>query len=189
MLVVVALGATVLWPMVRLSQISPRGSAVGHVLADVFVILMPVQFVLWPLVVLANWPLTIVAGVAAMIAAWVIFAGGMLACALAGPPVMDAENPRLAARSYWMTLIVLAVCLGPMCSLALTFARKAGPLWLPMISPLTGIPALTGVGISGPQSPISTGQWESIAVVASIGLVLWAAAAIRSALGRTSQTA
>lgn len=189
MLVVVALGATVLWPMVRLSQISPRGSAVGHVLADVFVILMPVQFVLWPLVVLANWPLAIVAGVAAMIAAWVVLAGGLLSLALSGPPVVESRDPRLMARTWWMAAIVGLVGLGPLCTLALIFARTSGPAWLPMISPLTGIPALTGIGISGPQAPISVGQWESIGAVAAAGLVLWVIAGVRSAVGRTHRAA
>ncbi len=189
MLVVVALGATVLWPMVRLSQMSPRGSVVGHVLADVFVILLPIQFVLWPLVVLANWPLVIVAGVAAMIAAWVMLSGGLQACALSGAPVVEPRDPRLAARSLWMAVIVIAVGLGPMCSLGLAFANRPSPAWLPMISPLTGIPALTGVGLSGPQGPISIGQWESIGVVAAVGVVLWVVAWIRSALGRTRRAA
>jgi hypothetical protein len=189
MLVVVSLGATLLWPMVRLSQASPRGSVISHVLADVFIILMPIQFVLWPLMVLANWPLVIVAGVAAMIAAWVVLAGGLLALGLTGTPVREIGDPRLVSRAAWMGAMVVLVMLGPVSMLMLGMMKRTAPAWWPMVSPITGIPAMTGVGLSGPQSPISMGQWESIGVVAGVGLALWVVAGIRSAVGGRNRAA
>jgi hypothetical protein len=183
MLVVIALGATVLWPMVRLSQASPRGSVVSHVLADVFIILAPTQCVLWPLIVLSNWPMSVVGGIAAMIGTWVFLSGGLLALGLSGSPADRIGHPRLLGRTLWMGVIIAAVGAGPVLSLLYGMGRRKAPEWLALLSPLTGIPSLTGAGLSGPQAPVSGQQWWWIGGVAGVSVAVWAIAGIRSALG------
>lgn len=183
MLVVVAVGATILWPMVRLSQASPRRGAVSHVLADALIVLMPSQLVLWPLYVLANWPLNIVAGVAGVLAAWIVLVGGVLALALGGRAATEPGDAALTGRTIWMGVILALVCAAPAAMLVAGAGRHAVPGWLPMLSPLSAIPRLTGAGLAGPQNPVTAIQWELIGGVGGAGFVLWFVAFVRSVLG------
>lgn len=181
MLVVVGVGATILWPMTRLSQASPGGDrgALVNALADVMVVLVPVQMVLWPLVVLAGWPWGVVCAVAAFLCAWTVLVGGVLAVALGGAAVDRPGHPGLTGRAGWMGVLVAAVWTGPVLMLAMGAGR---PGWLAMLSPLTAIPAMTGAGISGPQAPVSAVQWQAIAITAVVGLVFWVIAGARAVL-------
>jgi hypothetical protein len=189
MLVVVAVGATILWPMVRLSQASPRGRAVSHIFADMLVVLLPIQLVVWPLVVLAAWPFTIVLGVSATLAAWVALSGGLLAIALSGRPASGPGDASLAARSFWMIIILLVVCAAPLAGLAFQAARAPMPSWLSMLSPLTAIPMISGTGMSGPQNPVTPLEIQLIISTAIIAACLWAGAGVRGMLGNRTEPA
>jgi hypothetical protein len=186
MLVVVAVGATILWPMVRLSQASPRKGVMGHVLADSIIVLTPIQLVLWPMIVLANWPLGVIAAVAGLLAAWVVLTGGVLSLALAGPGAMRAGDPALAERTAWMVAVIALAVAGPLAIFACNAAQSPVPPWLAMLSPLTAVPLLTGKGLSGPQTPVTALEMRIIALTGAAGLVFWVLASVRSALGRRS---
>ena len=188
MLVVIAIGATVLWPMVRLSQASPRAGALGHVLADTIIVLVPIQLVLWPLVALASWPLRVVGGVAADLTAWVALTGGLLAIALTGPPATSSDDPALGRRTLWMFTLLVLVGWAPLVLLGLHPARVwVG--WLPMLSPFTAIPALTGTGVSGPQSPVSGLEYRMIVLIGMAAAGTWLLASVRAVLGKWRNTA
>lgn len=189
MLVVIAAGATVLWPMVRLSQIAPREPIAGHILADVLVVLLPVQFVLWPLIILAGWPALVILGVEAQLCAWVCLVGGLLTIALTMTRTAGLGDAGLLVRSGWMVVVLLIVGLGPMTTLGLSLAQRASPAWLPMMSPFTGIPAVTGHGISGPEDPISGSQWRTIATLAIFAAGVWAIAGMQAWVGRRPRAA
>jgi hypothetical protein len=189
MLIAIAIGATVLWPMVRLCQASPRGSVPAHILADVLVVLLPVQFVLWPLIILAGWPAAIVAGVAAQLFAWVAMSGGFLAIGLSGTHAEAPGDPRLLARAGWMAAILLVVGAGPLMALIYGLGHRAAPEWLSMMSPLTGIPAVTGRGLSGPEAPISAMQWRCITLIAAAAAGVWILAGLRDWLGHRPKRA
>ena len=189
MLVVVAVGATILWPMVRLSQASPRARAISHVFADTLVVLFPIQLIVWPLVVLAAWPFTIVLAIAATLAAWVALCGGLLAIALSGQPAVRPGDASLAARSFWMIVILLCVCAAPLIGLAFQAARAPMPSWLSMLSPLTAIPMISGTGMSGPQNPVTPLEIQLIVSTAILAAAFWAVAGVRSLLGNRAEAA
>lgn len=189
MLMVVAVGATVLWPMVRLSQASPPRPVVGHIAADAWIVLLPIQIVLWPLVFLANWPLNVVGGVASVFVVWTALAGGMLAIGLSGRRIGEFGSVGLGWRTFWMLALLVAVLVAPLVQLGLRSARVVPPDWLSMLSPITSIGELTGRGMSGPQHPVSAVQWEFIVGVGAIALGLWVTAFVRDRVGTAEERA
>lgn len=189
MLMVVAVGATVLWPMVRLSQASPPRPVVGHIAADAWIVLLPIQIVLWPLVFLANWPLNVVGGVAAVFVVWTALAGGVLAVALAGRRVGEFGSQGLVWRTIWMLILLVAVLSAPALMLGCKSTGVAVPDWLAMLSPITSIGELTGRGMSGPQHPVSGVQWEFILGIGLLAVALWLTAFVRDRLGLAEERA
>lgn len=182
MLVVVAVGMIVLWPMTRLSQASPRAHPALAAVGDFFVVQAPVQIIIWPLIVLANWPSDIVIGLAAMFAAWGVLVGGLVALALAGREVSEARDARLYGRTGWM-VVALALGFGAVAvQAALIATGVSAPPWLRMSSPVTAIPALTGHGLSGPSAPVSQAQWQTIVGTLSVAVLLWSASIARYGL-------
>ncbi len=104
MLIVLATGAMVLWPMVRLSQAAPRRSRLNSaVLGDMAIVLIPSWLVILPLRFVAGWPVDVVGAIAAIFGAWVYLLGGVLVLALsaegaareneAGSYLMDVDAP------------------------------------------------------------------------------------------------
>lgn len=169
MLLVVAVGATVLWPMTRLCQASPGRGAAANALADVLVVLIPLQMIIWPLIFLAQWPARTVAALAALCAVWVALVGAVLALAL-GERSQSPRDPALLARSLWMMLILLLVLGAPF---VLMIIGKNAPVWLPMLSPLSAVSDVTGQGMSGPQRPVSELQWRMILATGALAGALW----------------
>lgn len=189
MLVVVAVGMIVLWPMTRLSQASPRQHPVLAVFLDLIVVQAPVQVVVWPLIVLAGWPRDIVAGLAAMFVSWGVLTGGLVALGLSGQAMESPGVPRLWGRAAWM---VAALTLGfgaVVLQGVMTGLGYLPPGWVVMSSPVTAIPALTGRGLSGPSAPVSAAQWDTIIGTLSLAVLLWSAAVARHGLaGRSEAT-
>lgn len=182
MLVVVAVGMIVLWPMTRLSQASPTVHPALAAFADFFVMQAPVQIIVWPLIVLANWPSDIVIGLAAMFAAWGVLVGGLVALALAGREIRHARDARVYGRTGWMA-VALALGFGAvLVQGTLMAAGVPAPPWLLMSSPVTAIPALTGHGLTGPSAPVSQAQWQAIVGTLSLAVLLWAASIARYGL-------
>ncbi len=185
MLMVVGVGMTLLWPMVRLSQQSPPRPVIGHVLVDTWIVLVPVQMVLWPLVFLAGWPTNIVLGVAGNLLAWGALTGGVLALALAGPPLANPRDPRLRSRTGWMLLMVVLTLGAPILDQLLRLVRSptVDPGTLAMLSPVTSVATLTGRGMLGPQNPISPAQWQTMLGVGLAGACVWVLAFVRDRIG------
>ena len=75
-----AIGITVLWPMVRLSQ-WPEPHPVRGTFRDLVVLLVPVQAMLWPQTMwwLAHWPMSVVGAVDLLLVCWGALAGGVVA--------------------------------------------------------------------------------------------------------------
>lgn len=187
MLLVVAAGATILWPMVRLSQASPRGSPVRAALADVVVVLFPMQMILWPLVMLAQWPLGIVGALALMCTLWVLLSGGIVALATSGSTVRAPHDRGLGSRAVWMAVCISLVSAAPTIALArraISGPDARLPEWVPMLSPFTAVPALTGQGFSGPQRPVSPEQWRGLIATAVPTAAAWSLALIRRRANR-----
>lgn len=193
MLIVVGVGMTLLWPMVRLSQASPPRPVPLHALIDTWIVLLPIQVVLWPLVFLAGWPASIVLGVAGNFLAWGLLTGGVLAIALSGPtpPLQHPRDPRLVGRTLWMLSMVALTLGAPLIILLLRVASPDGTFEdrLSMFSPLTSVAVLTGRGMLGPQNPIAAWQWECILAVLLAGCAAWVLAFVRDRLGKATSDA
>ncbi len=181
LLTLVALGVAVAWPLVRLSQRMPSQPGWRVFAVDVLVVGVPVQFVLWPLALLAGWPLDVVSAVSLLMAVWTVLVGGMLAFALPGERLGHLGRGTLG-RGPWMLVVLAHFLAGPIAiwlSPGSTGHFDGGPEWLHMLSPLTAVYALTGAGFSGPVAPVSNDQWWSLGGLAGIAGLWWAVALAR----------
>lgn len=98
MLLCVALGLCVLWPMVRLSQSVPlRERASGALLKDMLVLLPPMQAVVWAQAAArAGWAIDLIAAMALSLVAYPMIVGAMMALILR--PRVPLSEPRVRAR-------------------------------------------------------------------------------------------
>lgn len=193
LLVVLAAGITVLWPMTRLSQMAPERDAVGAMLADLLVIQLPVQLVIWPMSFLANWPVRVVGAVALLFLAWGLLTGGMLALAFAGAARgrnrtrnLAGQLPRPVTRGIWMAACILAVVAAPAAAMVLSNVGQTAKFWLDaldMASPFTAVFAISGTGWSGPTTAVQRPQWLIVWLTACVGVVCWLWAARRQSRG------
>jgi len=100
LVVTLAIGVMVFWPLIRLSQAAPDESAPVSVLKDLAIVLIPLQAVVWPQMVLARWTPDIVLATSLAMIAWAFLIGGLLA--------MGTRSNR-TWRSAWMAAIVALV--------------------------------------------------------------------------------
>ena len=194
MIIVLAVGATMLWPMVRLSQAVPDGSstqggAVSSVAVDLVVVLVPLHMTIWPMLPLANWPLNIVSAVAACLSGWVLLVGGVLALtqAVLASKVDRTPEHQGILRSLAMVLVVVLVLAGPV---AMLLGPPGGQKpWLGMLSPLTAIADITGRGLIGPQNAVTAVQWRLIGLAWICAASVWMLALVRAAFVKPSKQA
>jgi hypothetical protein len=177
LMVCIAAGIVIVWPLIRLSQHRDE-QPIGGMVHDLIVLLVPVQAVVWPQTMwwLARWPLEIVAALALEFTAWSLVIGGVLVMAYA------SERPRCAAssradllrRSGWMAALVV-LALGP--GVAAAAGGDAPVRWWWMLSPITGVLELTrDRSWSGISNVIYPGHWRMIGVTAAAAIPLWTAA-------------
>lgn len=174
MLIVIACGATILWPMVRLSQLAPGPRPLASAFGDFVVIVMPVQVVVWPLAFLANWPLKVVAVLSAMLFVWPLLISGLLAIAFAWCHRCSRLALGAFGRVAWMILCIAVVCAGPLV-VVITEVGEHIDLsnWAWKLSPFTFVFLITGTGLRGPHAPIGLQDWFSLAPVAAAGMLSW----------------
>jgi hypothetical protein len=187
MLVAIAAGVTILWPMARLCQDAPE-HPLRACLADVVVIVAPVQMVVWPLAFLAAWPLDVIAATAAHLSVWGLVSGGMLANALLDHAPGSASKLEVSrrpqsglTRAGWMIGIVAVVFAGQLlAALGIATARP----WLADLSglsPFAGVYEVSGHGLVGAERPVTLWQWRLIAGVGAGSLLVWLLALLRAA--------
>lgn len=153
LLVTTVIGITVLWPMTRLAQsLPPRGAAVGPVLRDLAVVMLPVQAVLWPQVWLAAWPRGVVTTIDGVMLAWGLLTAGWLAVAMRMVAARESgESPVASAtRTGWMACGAAMVLAAPV-----AMALGMSGVEVTMLSPLTAIYELT-------RERAWTGEWGGL---------------------------
>lgn len=185
MLIVIAAGATLLWPMIRLSQLAPSGGIPTSVFSDLIVIVMPVQVVVWPLAFLANWPIRVVAVLAGMLLAWPALIGGLIALAQAISRRSRFGEMSAMARVAWMLVCLVVVAVGPVV-VAVSGSGEQIDIssWAWKLSPFTFVFVLTGTGLRGPHAPIGVSDWLALAPVAVGAGAVWLTAALVARRGR-----
>lgn len=170
LLLLIAVGLVVLWPMVRLSQSSPRRPLVATLL-DLALLNATLQAVVWPLTWLGKWPAMVTAGVVLMLLAWSLVVGGFVACGTARPPGL--------ARSFWMLLCLVCALGAPGAALLSGGLGASFTDELALASPLTAVYALT-TGPSGLSPSMNAAAWASAWAPAAAAVPLWALAALRT---------
>ncbi len=133
LLLLVFLGATIFWPMLRLAQQAPREHVGRACLKDALVIIAPAQAIIWPQVFLTHWPFQVLLFISIAMTGWVALCAAMLAWALAD---------RGPSRTGWMFVFIALGAVAP--ALILVDALRTGGFagrddvrWLWMGSPWT----------------------------------------------------
>ncbi|MHC4416391.1 MAG: hypothetical protein ACYS0G_14040 [Planctomycetota bacterium] len=160
MLICVATGLMIGWPLLRLSHVATP-FPLRQTLLDLVVLLALVQVVVWPLRLVTPWSPARTAAVDATLAGWTLLAGATVASAVGS----DRSGPRNLAA-----LACVCMCLaGP--ALAWLSAVFGLPLERKLLElgPLMEIHALTrsGRGSAGAE------EWLWIGSVAVAGIAAW----------------
>jgi hypothetical protein len=168
LLLLIAVGLVVLWPMVRLSQAPPRRPLLATAL-DLLLLNATLQAVVWPLTWLGKWPLAVTGGVALTLLTWSLLVGGAVACGTA--------RRAGVGRTIWMTLCVL--CVGGAPAFAIVAGASGGTIAdeLALASPLTAVYALT-TGLSGLSPAMDATTWTSAWAPALVAVPLWLLAGV-----------
>jgi hypothetical protein len=141
MFIMVAVGFSVLWPMVRFSQRAILSGHVRFAIRDALVLSIPMQAIIWPqtLPVLANWSIEVVAAISAFFIAWIIILAGVQAFASQS---IQRNNGSELVRITWMLIIILLVFGAPIFG-SITVLGVESTVSEPrigwMLSPITGL--------------------------------------------------
>lgn len=162
MLELTAVGALILWPMTRLSQL-PAQRPAHAICADLVVILVPIQALVWPLPLLTRWNPAVIASIALMLTAWTVLVASILL------PAQRSRAP--AKRAAAMGAIILASTGAPILQLFFTrFGAPLPPVWN-LLSPYTAILELTSAP-SGLAVRTSRTDWVFAAAPLVFALVI-----------------
>lgn len=161
LLLMVLVGVSILWPMVRLSQEAPR--KINRSLAvDLCVILVPAQAVIWPLPVLTHWPFSVAGGLALAVASWGVLSAGVLSAAFRWSDTLPRWGWMVVAIAPWLTALGVLV-----------FQGAAGGGGAPgCLSPGTAAWALT-YAPSGLPPVMQSWEWVLTAAAGAAGVVVW----------------
>ncbi len=190
MLVVIAAGIVVLWPMTRLSQLAPVRPVVRAAALDLFVMLGPAQMVIWPLVFLADWHVAVVAAVAAQIGGWGALVGGVVAIALVQRSARGGLHGGLWRPGLgWMLSVIALVGVPTLVLIGLGTSGRPLPAWAGALSPFDYGGSLLGQGLSGPTGSPTASRWAAIAGVWGLALLLWVWARVAEATDNRTREA
>ena len=178
MLIMVVLGFSVLWALVRFSQRFPehlRGRHVRFAIRDAIVLCVPMQAVIWPqaMPMLAGWPVEVVLAISALSIAWLTILSGVIAL---GSASIQRNNGKEWARILWMCIVIGIVFGAPIVAALGTIQAEIGPGrprvgWL--LSPVTGVLELTRdrheLGVS---AKVFIEQWRLLAALMCMGTAL-----------------
>ncbi|MBX3390147.1 MAG: hypothetical protein KF691_11935 [Phycisphaeraceae bacterium] len=178
LVVTLAVGVMIFWPLIRLSQVVPvEGSRIAA-LKDLAIVLIPLQAVVWPQMVLARWTPDIVLATSMAMIAWGLLIGGLIAL---------GTRSNHTWRSAWMAGIVCLVVGGA------TISMLAGQISPDLLRPNhpDAAPALvlaSGAGLvadisadrswSGSWALVMPEHWRAIWCTFGVGVFVWILAAI-----------
>lgn len=197
MLLCVAIGLAILWPMVRLSQsVSLRERPGSAIFKDLLVLLPPTQAVVWAQAAArAGWAVDLIGAMALSLAVWPMLVGAGMAMLLRPRPgqypsqvydpgtvFVGALGPGGVARSFAMAGIVLTALL-PL------IALRTGPGWATMFSPVSAVIDLSQSRDVGPgSSSVDHARWMVLLAQTGTAAVLWLVLAFVPPGPNTSRT-
>ncbi len=192
LITVISIGITVLWPMLRLCQMSAIGGGPVVVVKDLVIMLVPLQAVLWPQAIITGWTVTSVAATAVVTVSWALIVGAMLAVALGKgratrtfETALDADRKVVPGveRTLWMVSILAVVGAGPMilmCIQAIGGTTSEDlELLLRMSSPWTAPWELLSNRIwTGRHAVVGAAHWRAAWMTACLAVSGWILVAI-----------
>lgn len=192
LITVISIGITVLWPMLRLSQIGAVGGGPVVIGKDLVILLVPLQAVLWPQAIITGWTLQAVAASAVVLVSWALIVGAMLAVALGPgrrvrayemPLDPDASERPGLERSLWMVSILSVIGAGPVFLICLRALGGGGSddleQTLRMSSPLTAPWEILKNRIwTGHHAVIGAAHWRMAWMTACVAGFAWILVAI-----------
>jgi len=172
MLIIVAVGFSVLWPMVRFSQRALDSAHVRFALRDALVLSVPMQAIIWPqtLPVLANWSIEVVAAISAFFIAWIFILAGVQA--FASQSIQRNKGSELV-RATWMMIIILLVFGAPIFG-SITALGVESTVSQPrvgwMLSPITGLlEIIRNRDELGSNAQVFSEHWRVIIALLCVG--------------------
>lgn len=176
LVVTIAVGVLVFWPLLRLSQDVPEEGSIRATLKDLFIVLVPVQAVIWPQMFLARWSVETVLAMSLALTAWTLVIGAVLVLAL---------RRRATLRTAWMLLCVTLAIGGLVIGIA-TGASSMDPLRPREPRAAPAIVLASGVGLvsdisadrswSGAWALTMPAHWAAIKATFGASAALWIAA-------------
>ena len=173
MLISVAIGMVIGWPLLRLSQ-SAAPYPIRQTLLDLIVLLALVQVVIWPLRLVTPWTPLRTAALDATLTAWVILVGALVAAAAGS----DRPGPRIVAMLGCVGMGLAGPALALLC-LAFPATQSLVPR-LVGLGPFLEIHAMSTAG----GAPPSWQQWIWIGLVALAAVAAWTGLGLLAAPGR-----
>ncbi len=174
MLILIVIGFSVLWPMLRLSQRHPHSGHVWFALRDALVLFVPLQAVLWPQIsgILAHWSIPVVATLTLLCASWMLLIAGVLALAMRSV----ARNDSPIARALWMLIFLIIIGAAPLAGV-LGPATPTTPFDQPrvgwLLSPVTGVLEIVrDREVIGVAAKIYPQQVRMLLAIGCVGLAL-----------------
>lgn len=168
-----ALGVTPLWPMVRLSQDSPK-SPLHASFVDGVILLVPTFAVIMPLSLLTGWRIEVSIALCVVIAVWACVSGGVVAIGL--------RREGRAWRLSWMALSWAMALAGPAIAwggIAMGWwaAESSAPINASMLSPLSSVFPLTTPESGAVMTfDVDPAWWGWMCVPLVVGAGLWVCA-------------
>ena len=175
--VLIMAGGTVLWPMIRLSQVMPRSNPLPGVLLDVAIIYLTSQIVIWPQLFLAFWPLEVLQAVSVCQLAWLAVVGGVLAWMMSKERHFPEDDLRSSLRRAGRMGVILAVAAGGCLLPALlgwdALGERPDPDLLMLASPLTAPFELSRDRFwSGSSAKVAPEHWQILRWTLACGGVI-----------------
>lgn len=169
LLAIAAVGVTILWPMVRLSQVAPA-RPLRATLSDVVALLLPLQAIIWPTKMLTGWSWSVTGGLALLLASWTVLTGALIGAGVSA----DGARGRCSAagRSWWMLMCILLVGAVPGMMLGAGLLGVSPPRAMALASPLTAVHAMTSAP-SGLSARMSPEAWVAAVAPLGAGVVAW----------------
>ena len=175
MLISVAIGLMIGWPLLRLSQ-PATSMPMTQTILDVVVLLALLQVVIWPLRLVTPWTPVRTAALDATLVAWTLLVGALVASAVG--------SPRPGLRNIVM-LGCLAICLaGPALAWLVVALSPAAGLADRVLTIGTLLEIHT-LGLGGGTAPSAT-QWAWIGLVGLAAATTWAGLSFYTRLRQAS---
>jgi len=191
LMVSLAIGLWIVWPLVRLSQEPPR-RPIASMWADWFLVLAPVAGAIAPQALpwMAAWPLDACAGMLLWLALWGMIVAGMLA-GVFGREQQGVSSGRGVVRAAVMLGFVVVALAGPGL-MALQRGGEESSLQkvLMLTSPASGTWLLTQPkGWQGKTVEMDDLAWGTLGVLGAVAMGVWAWAVVRVRRGATERLA